>query len=135
MASQMFPDDASVVPILVHICLIKPFRYFRPTEYSKPPNSTGIINIGTNSTLASMTQSITNVLQLDAYQVDHIRDDGLWLDVGRVDWTFAVCWEVNGVPDTRLVSQEDLKMALELLKLWGWKGHVVAKCYLPRIYA
>jgi hypothetical protein len=135
MAIQMFPRDVSFVPILIHICIIKHFRYFRPTDYSKRPNSTGIINIGINSTLASMTESITNLLQLDAYSVDRIRDDGLWWDVGRVDWAFAISWELQGVPDTRLVSDQDLTRALELLEVREWKGHVVAKCYLRRLDA
>ena len=130
MATQVFPRDASFVPILTHICIAKNFRYLRPTDYSKPLNSTGIINIGINSTLASMTERNTNLLKLDEYSVDHIRDDGLWWDVGRVDWAFAISWDLRGVPDTRLVSDQNLTRALELLEVRGWKGHMVAKCYL-----
>ncbi|KAH8779055.1 hypothetical protein BGZ57DRAFT_979957 [Hyaloscypha finlandica] len=89
MATQVFPRDASFVLILIHICIAKNFRYLRPTDYSKPPNSTGIINIGINSTLASMTESITNLLKLDEYSVDHIRDGGLWWDVGRTLYTYV----------------------------------------------
>ena len=62
--------------------------------------------------------------------MDHIRDDGLWWDVGRVDWAFAISWDLRGVPDTRLVSDQNLTRALELLEVRGWKGHMVAKCYL-----
>jgi hypothetical protein len=135
MATQMFPRDVSFIPILIHICIIKHFRYFRPTDYSKPPNSTGIINIGINTTLASMTESTANLLQLDAYSVGRTRDDGLWGGVGRVDWAFAISWELQGVLDTTLVSDHDLARALELLEVREWKGHVVAKCYLGRLDA
>ena len=133
MAKQMFPRDGTFVPILVHICFTKPIRKLRSkasssADYSQPPSSTGSIHIGVNHTIETMKESIVTLLGMDTFDVDKIREDGNWLDVGEVQWSFAVNWECQGVPNTRLVTDVDLERALELLEMRGWKGHIVASC-------
>jgi hypothetical protein len=75
-----------------------------------------------------MKESIVTLLGMDTFDVDKIREDGNWLDGGEVQWSFAVNWECQGVPNTRLVTDVDLERALELLEMRGWKGHIVASC-------
>ena len=133
MAKQMFPRDGTFVPILVHICFTKPTRKLRSKAsssagYSQPPSSTGIIHIGVNHTIETMKESIVTLLGMDTFGVDKIREDGNWLDVGEVQWNFAVHWESQGVPNTKLVTDVDLERGLELLEMRGWKGHIVASC-------
>ncbi len=75
-----------------------------------------------------MKESIVTLLGMDKFDVDKIREDGNWLDVGEVQWGFAVDWECQGIPNTRLVTDVDLERALELLEMRGWKGHIVTSC-------
>lgn len=75
-----------------------------------------------------MKESIVTLLGMDTFGVDKIREDGNWLDVGEIQWSFNVDWECQGVPNTRLVTDVDLERALELLETRGWKGHIVASC-------
>jgi hypothetical protein len=91
MANQMFSRDSSFIPILVHICIIKPptrklrSKSLSSSDYSQPPSSTGIINIGVNHTVETMKERIATLLGMDSFGVDKIRDDRNWLDIGEVE--------------------------------------------------
>jgi hypothetical protein len=95
LANEMFPRDGSFVPILVHICIIKPpIRKLRSKsisapDCSQPLSSTGIINIGANHTIETMKERIITLLGMESFGVDKTRDDGNWLDVGELQWMFA----------------------------------------------
>lgn len=62
------------------------------------------------------------------YNVDVIRGNGLWSDHGSVRLELAMSWECVELPDTWLVCDQDVKSALELLKVRGWKGHLIVMC-------